>query len=274
MSDWLGLTGKSAIVTGGAVGIGRAVAQSLAAVGVHVVVADFNAAEGERTVADLAATTGTRPLFQRCDVTKRDEVDATVAAAITAYGRVDILVANAGILIPRLLVDPDGREELTEEIWDKVVAVNLKGTFLFAQAVARTMLADGQGGAILIMTSESGSEGSEGQSVYAATKAAGYNLARSWAKELGRHGIRVVGVAPGIMEATALRNPEYERAVAYTRGLTVDQLRENYTKVSSIPLRREGRLSEVGDLICFLASHRASYIHGTTVNISGGKSRA
>ena len=122
------------------------------------------------------------------------------------------------------------------------------------------------------MASESGMEGSQGQSVYAATKAAIYNMTWSGAKELGKHNIRVVGVAPGILEATALRCEEYERAVAYTRGITVEQFRERYKKVS-IPLARAGRLSEVANVVCFLASDRASYIHGTVINVSGGKSR-
>ena len=109
--------------------------------------------------------------------------------------------------------------------------------------------------------------------LYAGTKAATYTLTRSWAKELGKHGVRVVGVAPGILEATGLRSPEYERALAYTRGITVEDLRAGYKKVS-IPLARAGRLTEIADTVCFLASDRGGYIHGTTVNVSGGKSRA
>jgi sorbitol-6-phosphate 2-dehydrogenase len=123
------------------------------------------------------------------------------------------------------------------------------------------------------MASESGLEGSEGQSVYSATKGAIYSMTRSWAKEMGKYNIRVVGIAPGILEVTALRTEEYERALAYTRGITVEQLRTSYEKVS-IPLGRSGKLSEVAGTVCFLASDRASYIHGTTVNVSGGKSRA
>jgi len=115
-------------------------------------------------------------------------------------------------------VDPAGKEELTEQIWDKMVAINQKGYYLCAQAVTRVMIKSGRGGVVINMTSESGLEGSEGQSVYAATKAAIYSLTRSWAKELGRHNIRVVGMAPGIVEATALRSDEYERAVAYIRA--------------------------------------------------------
>jgi sorbitol-6-phosphate 2-dehydrogenase len=183
------------------------------------------------------------------------------------------LVNNAGINIPRLLVDPAGKEELTEDVWDKVFAVNVKGQFLFAQAVARVFFQQDKPGVLINMSSESGQEGSEGQSVYAATKAANHNLTRSWAKELGKSSIRVVGVAPGIMETTGMRSLAYEESLAYTRGISVDELRSKYGSVSSIPLGRSGKLTEVADLVVYLASDRASYLHGTTVNLSGGKSR-
>jgi sorbitol-6-phosphate 2-dehydrogenase len=162
---------------------------------------------------------------------------------------------------------------LTEGIWDKVVSINQKGLFLCTQAAARVMIKSASGGVIVNMASEAGMEGSEGQSVYSGTKAAVYALTRAWAKELGKYNVRVVGVAPGILEATALRTDEYEQALAYTRGITVEKLREGYKKVS-IPLRRSGKLSEVANTVCFLASDRSSYIHGTVINISGGKSRA
>ena len=135
------------------------------------------------------------------------------------------------------------------------------------------MLTARRGGVIINMTSESGLEGSEGQSAYSATKAALHGLTRSWAKELGRHGVRVVGVAPGILEATGLRSDAYEKSLAYTRGITVEALQQGYVKTSTIPLGRAGRLSEVADLVAFLASERASYVHGTVINISGGKTR-
>lgn len=272
MNTWLGLEGKVAVVTGAAAGIGQACARALAEAGARTVVADVNAQKGRRTAAEITEASGSDCIFLPADVSSKSSVDAMIAAVLDTFGSVDILVNNAGILIPRLLVDPAGKEELTEEIWDKVVAINQKGIFLCAQAAARQMLKDGKGGVIVNMTSESGLEGSEGQSVYAATKAAIYSLTRSWAKELGSRGVRVVGVAPGILEATDLRSEEYERALAYTRGITVEQLRASYEKVS-IPLGRSGKLTEVADTVCFLASERASYLHGTTVNVSGGKSR-
>lgn len=99
------------------------------------------------------------------------------------------------------------------------------------------------------------------------------SLTRSWAKELGKLGIRVVGVAPGILEATGLRTISYETALAYTRGITVDELRAGYSKTSTTPLGRSGKLTEVADLVCYLASEKASYIHGVTYNVAGGKTR-
>jgi sorbitol-6-phosphate 2-dehydrogenase len=269
---WLGLQGKTALVTGGAAGIGRACAEGLAEVDVNIVIADVNEEAGQRVADDIRQTAGVETLFVSADVTSKASVDKLITAVLDRFGGVEILINNAGILIPRLLVDPEGEEELTEEIWDKVVAINQKGIFLCAQAVARVMIKSGRGGVIINMSSESGLEGSEGQSVYAATKGAIYAMTRSWAKELGKHGIRVVGVAPGIVEATALRSDEYERAVAYTRGVSVEEFREKYEQVS-IPVGRVGKLAEVANVVTFLASDRAGYVHGTTINISGGKSR-
>ncbi|MBN1804295.1 MAG: SDR family NAD(P)-dependent oxidoreductase [Sedimentisphaerales bacterium] len=271
--SWLNLEGKVAIVTGGACGIGRAVCNGLAEVGAAVVVADVNTEGADSTVTELKYKFGGNHISTTTDVTDKASVDAMIEAALDRLGKIDILVNNAGILIPRLLVDPAGKEELTEQIWDKMVSINQKGYFLCAQAVARVMIKSGAGGVIINMTSESGLEGSQGQSVYAATKAAIYSLTRSWAKELGKHNIRVVGIAPGIVEVTALRSEEYERALSYARGITVKQLREKYEK-ASIPLGRSGKLSEVADTVCFLSSERAGYIHGTVINVSGGKSRA
>ncbi len=269
---WLNLEGKVAIITGGASGIGKAVCQEMAAVGVKVVIADVDQQGAEQLAKQLKEQFDADCIATATDVTDKSAVDAMVAAAVK-LGGLDILVNNAGINIPRLLVDPAGKEELTEQIWDKVVAINQKGVFLCAQAAARQMIKSGKGGVIINMASESGMEGSQGQSVYAGTKAAVYNLTRSWAKELGKLNIRIAGVAPGILEATALRTDEYERALAYTRDITVEKLREGYKKVS-IPLGRSGKLAEVANTVCFLASDRAGYIHGTVLNVSGGKTWA
>ena len=271
--SWTDLEGKVVIVTGGAAGIGLAVTQGFVEVGAKVMIADFAEETGQKAADEVSQKGSGEAAFARCDVSNKSDVDSVIAKTLEKWGTVDAVVNNAGINIPRLLVDPAGKEELTEDVWDKVFAVNVKGQFLFAQAVARVFFQQSKPGVLINMSSESGLEGSEGQSVYAATKAANHNLTRSWAKELGKSNIRVVGVAPGIMETTGMRSPVYEESLAYTRGISVDELRSKYGSVFSIPLGRSGKLSEVADLVVYLASDRASYLHGTTVNLSGGKSR-
>lgn len=262
--DWLELEGKTVIVTGGASGIGKHIAQCLYRVGAQVVVVDMNVQTGDTLDGAYCV---------QCNVTDRTSVSAMVDAVIEKYGKVDALVNNAGINLPRLLVDVYGEKpqyELDDVAFDKMFAVNVKGVFLCAQACARQMLKQG-GGVIVNMSSESGKEGSQGQSAYSATKGAVDSFTRSWAKELGKYNIRVVACAPGIMEATGLRTPAYNEALAYTRGCKPEDLSTDYSKV--IPMGRDGKLDEVGDLVTYLISDRASYISGTTINISGGKSR-
>ena len=267
--SWLHLEGKTAIVTGGASGIGKAVVEAFLAQGANVVVCDMNP---EPPVFD---ETRGKMLYVVTDVTKRASVEAMVEKAKKRFGSIDILVNNAGINIPRLLVDPNdphGKYELDDIVFEKVTAVNLKGVYLCAQAVGRELVAQGHG-VLINMSSESGIEGSEGQSIYAATKNAVNSFTRSWAKEFGKYGVRVIGVAPGILEATGLRTLAYEEALAYTRGITVDDLRKGYASTKTTPLGRSGKLAEVADLVVYLASERASYIHGVTYNVAGGKTR-
>ncbi len=264
--SWLGIEGKSIIVTGGASGIGYATAQELIWDGANVTVCDIceEAPKFENIDENY--------LYVKTDVTSKHSVEAMIARVIEKFGRVDVLVNNAGINIPRLLVDEGNQYELDENVWDKVMNVNVKGVFFCTQAAAKYMVKQGSG-VIINMSSECGLEGSEGQSVYAASKNAVNSLTRSWAKELGKKGIRVVGIAPGILEATGLRTLVYESALAYTRGLTVEQLRAGYSKTSTIPLNRSGKLSEIANTVAFVASERSAYIHGVTINVAGGKTR-
>ncbi|MCM8771752.1 MAG: SDR family oxidoreductase [Candidatus Omnitrophica bacterium] len=266
----INLKGFSGIVTGGASGLGKVIVRKLLECKAEVMICDINEEKGRKTVLEFENFKN-KVFFIRTDVSQKKDVDKLVDYTIEKFKKIDYLVNNAGILIPRLLVDPNGKEELTEEIFDRTVNINMKGCFLCSQSVARKMI-ERRKGVIVNISSESGLEGSEGQSVYAGTKAAIYSFTRSWAKELGKYNIRVVGVAPGILEATDLRNSEYERALAYARGMTVEELRKSYEKLS-IPLGRVGKLEEVANLVCFLISDLASYITGTTINISGGKSR-
>ena len=267
MHNWLNLEGKTVIITGGASGIGYATVEEFIKDGANVVVCDINP-----TAPEFEGAKEGQVLYVPTDVTSKESVKNMIALTEKTYGKIDVLVNNAGINIPRLLVDEAGQYELDENVWDKVMNVNLKGLFYCSQEAARVMLKYGEG-VIINMSSECGLEGSEGQSVYAASKAAVNALTRSWAKELGKKGIRVVGIAPGILEATGLRTLSYETALAYTRGISVEQLREGYNKTGTTPLGRSGKLSEVASTIAFMASEQASYIHGVTLNVAGGKTR-
>ena len=265
MNNWLNLEGKTVIVTGGASGIGYATVEEFIKDGANVTVCDINP-----TAPEFKGAKEGQILYVPTDVTSRESVKNMVAKTVETFGHLDVLVNNAGINIPRLLVDEAGQYELDDGVWDKVMNVNVKGLFYCSQEAARVMLKQGYG-VIVNMSSECGLEGSEGQSVYAASKGAVNALTRSWAKELGKHGIRVVGIAPGILEATGLRTISYETALAYTRGITVDQLRAGYSKTGTTPLGRSGKLSEVASTVAFMASEQASYIHGVTLNVAGGK---
>ena len=262
MDSWLQLEDKTAVVTGGASGIGRAVACALAEVGARVVVADRDADAGARVAAELAGGAAAGHRFAALDVADPGSVRGLFAALPAPA---DILVNNAGINLPAALLDvsPD---EVT-----RTLTVNQTGVILCAQAAAAGMVA-ARGGVIVNMASESGLEGSAGQSVYAASKAAVYSLTRSWAKELGPRGVRVVGVAPAPLEPTGMTGAAYMAALAKARGTSPEAIDRGYA--SAIPLGRPGTLAEVANVVVFLASPRASYVTGTVINVSGGKSRA
>jgi len=264
-SSWLGLKNKVIIVTGGASGIGKHIARTLKDTGAQVVVGDLNAETGSQDEEGI--------YYVQLDVTKKASVEHLVDHVVAKFGTVDGLVNNAGINLPRLLVDFKGEKpeyELDEKAFDLMIGVNQKGVFFMTQAVVREFLKKGSG-VVVNTSSEAGMEGSNGQSCYSATKAAVNGFTRSWAKELGSHHIRVVAVAPGINEKTGLTTDAYNEALAYTRNITVDQLVTDYAK--AIPLGRPGRLDDIGNLVTYLLSDRADYITGTTINITGGKSR-
>lgn len=264
MKQWMDLTEKVIIVTGGSQGIGEHVVQTLRDNNADVVIADL--VENEKFAGDEKIK------FIKCNVAQKDSVDQMVEEVMETYGKIDGLLNNAGVSRPRLLVDYYGERpeyELSEEDFDFMVNVNQKGVFLCSQAVARHMI-QAKKGVIVNMSSEAGMQGSKGQSCYSGTKGAVLSYTMSWAKELGPFNIRVVGVAPSINERTPMNNDAAFEALAYTRGQDPDNISSDYEKV--IPMGRPGRLDEVADLICYLLSDRASYISGTTINISGAKS--
>ncbi|WP_413737033.1 sorbitol-6-phosphate dehydrogenase subunit [Sodalis sp. RH21] len=262
--SWLDLNRKVIIVTGGASGIGAKIAENLHNNNSIVIISDLNESEASQKYSDT---------FIKCDITNKTSVDLMVKSVLEEFGKIDVLVNNAGVNRPRLMVDfyKDKQEyEATEADFDFIVSVNQKGPFLCTQAVARHMI-DRKQGIIINISSEAGTEGSAGQSIYSATKGALNSFTRAWAKEFGKFGIRVVGIAPGINKRTNMNNDENYQALAYTRGLDPNSIDTDYT--GSIPLGRAGEHHEIADLVSYLASDHASYISGTTINISGGKSR-
>ena len=206
------------------------------------------------------------------NVTSKESVDAMVAKTVETYGHLDGIVNNAGINIPRLLVDEGHQYELDEAVWDKVMNVNLKGVFLCAQAAARVLVAQ-RSGVILNMSSESGLEGSGGPERLCRQQECRELPDPFLGQGTGQEGRPCGRRCPGILEATGLRTLSYETALAYTRGITIEELRAGYAKTSTTPMGRSGKLTEVANTVAFLLSDRASYVDGVTLNIAGGKTR-
>lgn len=241
------LKDKVAIITGSASGIGLATATVFAAEGARVVLADIDA-ERTETARAAVAQIGGDTLGLRVDVTDRTSVDAMVAATLARFGRIDCLVNNAGITKDARLV------KMTEQQFDNVISVNLKGVFHCSQAVVPTML-EQESGVILIASSVVGLYGNFGQTNYAATKAGVIGFAKTWGRELGPKGIRTVAVCPGFIATPILD----------TIPPAVMQ-----KMVDKVPMGRLGRPEEIARVYAFLASDEASYINGTTIEVSGG----
>lgn len=247
-----GLDGRVAVVTGAAQGIGEACVRRLVADGMAVALWDVADAAGEALAAALAAD-GARVLYRHCDVSSKAQVDAALDATIAAFGRVDALVSNAGIFKAADFLD------ITEADWDAVIGVNLKGSFLVGQAVARRMAAQGTGGAIVNMSSVNARLAIPTIASYNASKGGIDQLTRVMALALVGHGIRVNGVAPGTIATELAR-----QAV-----LTSDDAKARI--MSRTPMKRLGEPREVADVVTFLLSDAASYVTGETVLVDGGR---
>ena len=239
--------GATALVTGGAKGIGAATAERLAAEGARVVVADFD----EGAAAETAGRIGGRAV--RCDVTSRADVEAAVAAAAHG-GRLDVLVTCAGIIRDNLI------HKMTDDDWEAVIATHLRGTFLAAQAAQSVMTQ--QGGGSMVLVSSVSALGNRGQANYSAAKAGIQGLTKTLAIELGRFGVRVNCVAPGFI-ATAMTAQTAERI-----GMSFEDFQA--AAAEQIPLKRVGQPEDVAGVIAFLCSDDAAYVTGQVIYVSGG----
>jgi 3-oxoacyl-[acyl-carrier protein] reductase len=244
---------KVVLVTGGAAGIGKATALRFAEEGAEVIICDVNDEAGHATLKEL----GEGAAFYEVNVANREEVQKWVEAVVAEYGRIDVLVSNAGILRDGQLVKVKEGElvgQMSEENFDLVISVNLKGVFNCAQAVAPVMIKQG-GGVILNATSVVGLDGNFGQTNYVATKSGVIGMTKVWARELGRYGVRVNAVAPGFT-ATEILVTMPEKIIDGMKART--------------PLGRLGDPRDIANAYLFLASDEASFITGETLRVDGG----
>lgn len=241
------LDGKTAIVTGAARGIGRAIAEQLATEGADLALCDLN----DEWLADTAAAVealGRKAVCLGVDVSDATAVTETVSKVVEAFGRFDILVNNAGITQDGLLV------RMSEEQWDAVISVNLKGTFLFTKAAARPLMKQ-KSGAIVNIASIIGLIGNAGQCNYAASKAGVIALTKSTAKELAARNVRVNAVAPGFIKSKM------------TEALSEDVQQK---MLAAIPTGRFGDPQDIANVVSFLVSDASSYMTGQVLTVSGG----
>ncbi len=245
------LDGRVALVTGGARGIGLACVRELAVEGAKVLFCDVNV-EGGEAAAEALKQEGLEAAFTTCDVGDKGQVEALVAEAVSRYGRLDIAVANAGIVHAADFLD------LAEEDFDRVIRVNLKGVFLTGQAAARQMAAQGEGGSIINMSSVNAVMAIPAITPYVVAKGGVNQLTKVMALALADKGIRVNGIGPGSiateMAETVLADPEKRRAA-----------------LCRTPMGRFGEPREVGRICVFLASEDSSYITGQIIYPDGGR---
>jgi len=245
------LDGKVAVVTGAAQGLGRACAECMAAEGAKVVVSDVNA-DGGAAVVDAIRDAGGEATFIACDVGDRGQVDALIAGAVDAFGRLDSAVANAGIVRFADFLD------LSEEDFDAVLRVNLKGVFLTGQAAARQMVKQGTGGTIINMSSINAIVAIPNIIPYVTAKGGVNQLTRGMALALADKGIRVNAIGPGSIMTEMLRSVAHDKEAMHR-------------VLSRTPLGRAGEPEEIGRVAVFLASDDSSYMTGETVYVDGGR---
>lgn len=256
------LEGKKAVVTGAAQGLGAAIVERLAEEGCEVVAWDLNADGIKKTASEIAQRTGRRVEGVGVDTTDAEAVRREMDSAARTLGRLDILVANAGILISGDSIEFDAQR------WRKVIDVNLVGYFLCAREAARVMLERG-GGSIIQINSKSGKKGSFKNSAYAASKFGGIGVTQSLALEFAERGVRVNAVCPGNLLDSPLWRDSLFKQYAANQGITEEEVRKKY--VDQVPMKRGCTYQDVTNLVVFLASEESNYMTGQAVNVTGGQ---
>lgn len=252
------LENKVVLVTGGARGIGKAIALEAAREGANVAVADILQQEAEQTANEIRALLR-ESLGLKVDVRRSEEIQKMIEAVRSAFSRIDVFFNNAGVVEIHDFLD------VTEEEYDRVMDVNAKGAFLCAQGVARVMQ-EQESGVIVNTSSVACRKGMAQASIYAASKSVVSSLTWSMAQALAPHGIRVNAIAPGMIETDLW---EYvDQKSAQVSGIPTGEPKKR--RIQTIPMNRPGSPEEVAKLAVFLASDEASYIHGQIVNVNGG----
>jgi sorbitol-6-phosphate 2-dehydrogenase len=253
---------KVAIVTGGGQGLGEAISVRLAQEGAHVVIADINLETAQETAERIAAATNRKVIALQTNVTDEADVEAMVARTVEEFGRLDILVSNAGVLRS----GPIGEFALKD--WRFVIDVNLIGYFLCCKYATRAMAEQGSG-TIIQINSKSGKKGSYKNSAYAASKFAGIGLTQSVALEMAEHGVRVNAVCPGNLLDSPLWVNSLFKQYARNQGITEGEVRQKY--IDQVPMKRGCTYEDVCNVVVFLASDQSSYMTGQAINVTGGQ---
>ncbi len=259
------LQDRIAVVTGGAQGLGKAICQRLASEGCHLVVADLNEEKAIQTAEGIPPLTDRRAIAIKVDVTDEAQVEAMVNRAMREFGRLDILVANAGILIAEEIA------EFPADQWRAVMNVNLFGYFLCAKHAARVMKPQ-KSGVIIEINSKSGKRGSFKNSAYAASKFGGIGLTQSIALDLAEYNIRVNAVCPGnLLDSPLWTEGPNSLFKQYARkwGISEQEVRQRY--IDQVPMKRGCTYEDVCSVVVFLASDQASYMTGQAINVTGGQ---
>ena len=265
----LSLENKIAVVTGGAQGLGQAISQRLAGEGCHVAIADMKDEAAQATAAEIVKTTGRKAFALKTNVAVEGDVEKLFNRAVEEFGRVDIVVANAAILIAEPIA------EAKAEKWFAVMNVNLFGNFLTMKHACRVMKPQKKG-VILQINSKSGKKGSAANSAYAATKFGGIGLVQSVALEMARHGIRCNAICPGnLLDSPLWMDPDNGLFVQYLKAgkvpgaKTIEDVRAAY--VNQVPMKRGCTYDDICAVLVFLASDAASYLTGISLSVTGGQ---